>query len=212
MSQGQITSVIGATNLSSTSVDFSFDAGGRLDFASRSIGESSRIVLTQNAASDTANAITSLGINTNQAVQGDGKTSFNLHIADRSLNFQIGANQKQAIKFGVINTSAEALGLKGLDITNVESATRALGAIDKAVQTISSERSKLGSLQNRMNSTINNLTVTATNLQSTESKIRDVDVAKETVEFTRNQIMMQAGTAQLAQAKGLNQNAMQLMG
>ncbi|PCJ18724.1 MAG: hypothetical protein COB02_09820 [Candidatus Cloacimonadota bacterium] len=212
MSQGQITSVIGATNLSSTNVNFSFDAGGRLDFSSRSIGEQSRIVLTQNAASDSAASLSSFGFSANQSVQGDGKTEFNLHVADRSLNFQIGANQKQAIKFGIINTSAEALGLKGLDITNVSSATRALGAIDKAVQTISSERSKLGSLQNRMNSTINNLTVTATNLQSTESKIRDVDVAKETVEFTRNQIMMQAGTAQLAQAKGLNQNALQLLG
>ncbi|MCO4781195.1 MAG: hypothetical protein KC646_02650 [Candidatus Cloacimonetes bacterium] len=212
MSQGQITSVIGATTLSSTNVGFSFDAGGRLDFTSSSIGEESRIVLTQNSATDAANGLSSLGINVNQAVQGDGKTSFNLHVADRSLNFQIGANQKQSIKFGVINTSSEALGLKGLDITNVKSATRALGAIDKAVQAISSERSKLGSLQNRMNSTINNLTVTATNLQATESKIRDVDVAKETVDFTRNQIMMQAGTAQLAQAKGLNQNALQLLG
>ncbi|PCJ18177.1 MAG: hypothetical protein COB02_11350 [Candidatus Cloacimonadota bacterium] len=212
LSKGEITSIISNSNLSSTDIDFSFDAAGRLDFTSRSVGESSRIVLSQVASTDSSNSLNSFGFSVNQAVQGEGKTSFNLHVADRSLNFQIGANQKQAIKFGVINTSAEALGLKGLDITNVKSATRALGAIDNAVQIISSERSKLGSLQNRLNSTINNLTVTATNLQSTESKIRDVDVAKETVEFTRNQIMMQAGTAQLAQAKGLSQNALQLLG
>ncbi|PCJ18178.1 MAG: hypothetical protein COB02_11355 [Candidatus Cloacimonadota bacterium] len=212
LSKADITSIIDASNLSSTDIDFSFDAAGRLDFTSRSVGESSRIVISNVGNTDSINALNSYGFDTNQAVQGDGKTSFNLHVADRSLNFQIGANQKQAIQFGIINTSAEALGLKGLDITNVKSATRALGAIDTAVQIISSERSKLGSLQNRLNSTINNLTVTATNLQSTESKIRDVDVAKETVEFTRNQIMMQAGTAQLAQAKGLNQNALQLLG
>ena len=135
-----------------------------------------------------------------------------LHVADRSLKFQIGANKSQHLDFSVINSSAEALGLKGLDVTNVKAATRALGSIDTAVATISSERSKLGSLQNRLNSTINNLTVTATNLQSTESKIRDVDIAKETVDFTRNQILMQAGTAQLSQAKGLSQNALQLLG
>ena len=76
---------------------------------------------------------------------------------------------------------------------------------------ISSERSKLGSLQNRLNSTINNLNVTTTNLQATESKIRDVDIATETLEFTRSQIMIQAGTAQLAQAKGLSQNALSLL-
>lgn len=211
ISQAQITSIVDSSNLSSTDVGYSFDAAGRLDFHSRSVGESSRVTLTQRTSTDTSNSINSLGFSVNQSVQGAGKTSFNVHVTDRSLNFQIGANQQQAMQFGVINTSAEALGLKGLDITNVKSATRALGAIDRAVQTISSERSKLGSLQNRLTSTINNLTVTSTNLQATESKIRDVDVAKETVKFTRNQIMVQAGTAQLAQAKALSQNAMQLL-
>ncbi|PCJ18721.1 MAG: hypothetical protein COB02_09805 [Candidatus Cloacimonadota bacterium] len=212
ISQGQITSVLGATNLSSTNVNFSFDAGGRLDFTSRSIGEESRIVLTQNSASDSSASLSSLGFNVNQSVQGSGKTSFNLHVADNSLNFQIGANKGQSLQFQVANFSAESLGLKGLDITNTNSATRALGLIDAAVQKVSSERSKLGSLQNRMTSTVNNLTVTSTNLQATESKIRDVDIAKETVEFTRNQILIQAGTAQLAQAKGLGNTALQLLG
>ena len=153
---------------------------------------------TSNAAQGTI-ALAGLGIDMNTAEQGSGKTNFNLHVADRSLKFQIGANKSQHLDFSVINTSAAALGLKkGFDLTNVKAATRALGAIDEAVSRVSSERSKLGSLQNRMNSTINNLTVTATNLQSTESKIRDVDIAKETVEFSRNQILMQAGTAQLA--------------
>ncbi|PCJ18723.1 MAG: hypothetical protein COB02_09815 [Candidatus Cloacimonadota bacterium] len=211
VSQEQITSVITASNLSSTDIGFSFDAGGRLDFTSRSIGESSRIVLTQNSASDSSASLNSLGLSVNQAVQGSGDTKFKLHVTDRTLNFQIGANQSQALGFEIINTTAEALGIKGLDITNIKAATRALGRIDKAVQIISSERSKLGSLQNRLTSTINNLTVTSTNLQATESKIRDVDVAKETVNFTRNQILIQAGTAQLAQAKGLPQNALQLL-
>ena len=216
----QVTSILNDSNLSTTDVGYRFDAGNRLDFFSRSAGEGSRIVFStavtntgQTSASAVNNvAINSLGLDMGLAKQGSGKTNFNLHVADRSLKFQIGANKSQHLDFSVINSSAEALGLKGLDVTNVKAATRALGSIDTAVATISSERSKLGSLQNRLNSTINNLTVTATNLQSTESKIRDVDIAKETVDFTRNQILMQAGTAQLSQAKGLSQSALQLLG
>ena len=208
----QVTSILNQSNISTTDVAWRFDSGNRLDFYSRSAGEGSRIVMqTSNAAQGTI-ALAGLGIDMNTAEQGSGKTNFNLHVADRSLKFQIGANKSQHLDFSVINTSAAALGLEGLDLTNVKAATRALGAIDEAVSRVSSERSKLGSLQNRMNSTINNLTVTATNLQSTESKIRDVDIAKETVEFSRNQILMQAGTAQLAQARGLSQNALQLLG
>ena len=216
----QVTSILDNSNLSTTDVGYRFDSGNRLDFFSRSAGEGSRIVFSTNVANTGTTdpaavnnvALSSLGMDMGIAKQGSGKTNFNLHVADRSLKFQIGANKSQHLDFSVINSSAEALGLKGLDVTNVKAATRALGSIDTAVATISSERSKLGSLQNRLNSTINNLTVTATNLQSTESKIRDVDIAKETVDFTRNQILMQAGTAQLSQAKGLSQTALQLLG
>lgn len=223
MSRQSIAAKLDASSLGNTDVGYEFDAGGRLDFFTRSAGKDSRIVLSTQtavvttgvaptAAQSTSNMIAALGINASQSVQGSGQTQYRLHVADRSLNFQIGANENQAVKFGIINTSSRALGLSGLDVTNVRSATRALGAIDRAVNIISSERSKLGSLQNRLNSTVNNLTVTTTNLQSTESKIRDVDVAMETVEFTRNQILLQAGTGQLAQAKALPQQALQLLG
>lgn len=220
MSKQSIEAKLNASSLGNTDVGYEFDAGGRLDFYSRSAGRSSRIVLSTHSqgatpptqAQSIANGLNALGINFSQAVQGSGDTEFRVHVADRSLNFQVGANAGQAIQFGVINTSAEALGLVGLDVTNVRSATRALATVDSAVNLISSERSKLGSLQNRLNSTVNNLTVTSTNLQATESKIRDVDVAMETVMFTRNQILLQAGVAQLAQAKALPQQALQLLG
>ena len=207
----QMTSILDSSNLSTTDVSYRFDAGNRLDFFSRSAGEHSRIVMSTQTG-DGSIALSGIGIDMNTSSQGSGKTNFNLHVADRSLKFQIGANKSQHLDFSLNNSSAEALGLKGLDVTNVKAATRALGSIDSAVGTISSERAKLGSLQNRLNSTINNLTVTATNLQSTESKIRDVDIAKETVDFTRNQILMQAGTAQLSQSRGLSQTALQLLG
>jgi len=218
ISKEQVTSLFNGSNISSTDVQFSFDAGNRLDITSRSAGDASRIVLSVSGAGGATSAAqttamsNAFGINNTASVQGSGTTEFNVHVADRSLKFQIGANKSQQLDFSVINTSAQSLGLKGLDVTNVKSATAALGAIDNAVNMISSERSKLGSLQNRMTSTINNLTVTATNLQSTESKIRDVDIAVETVAFTRNQILIQAGTAQLSQSRGIQQGALQLLG
>ena len=208
----QVASLIGGSDIATTDIQYRFDNANRLDFFTKSAGEGSRIVFNTNTVAQNNIAVAKLGLDMETATQGSGKTNFNLHVADRSLKFQIGANKSQHLNFSIIDTSAAALGLTGLDMTNVKASTRALGAIDEAVARVSSERSKLGSLQNRMNSTINNLGVTATNLQSTESKIRDVDIAKETVEFSRNQILMQAGTAQLAQAKGLSQNALQLLG
>ncbi len=212
ISQSAITSIVDASTLRTTDVDFGFDVGGRLDFFSRSTGKDARVVLTTASSSQETVGRVSFGIDYGSAVQGSGTTEFNLHVTDRSLNFQVGANKSQHLNFEVVNVSSEALGIQDIDVTNIKAATRALSNIDRAVQAISSERSKLGSLQNRMTSTISNLTVTSNNLQSTESLIRDVDVAKETIAFTRNQIMIQAGTSQLAQAKAIPQNAIQLIG
>jgi flagellin len=221
MAQASVAALLDASNMKSTDIAYTFDAGGRLDFYTRSAGQDSRIIISTGVVEGTATATRSedliagrnaFGMNVSQAVQGTGKTEYNVHVADSSLTFQIGANKSQHLNFEIVNVGVEALGLVGLDMTNIDSATRALGLIDDAVQIISSERSKLGSLQNRLNSTMNNLTVTSNNLQATESLIRDVDVAQETIEFTRNQILIQAGTAQLAQARALPQNAMQLIG
>ena len=199
------------SGLDTTDVAYKFDAGNRLEFFSRSAGNSSRVVLNTTVPAQSTHLLNSFGIDFNTAAQGSGETEFNMHVTDRTLKFQIGANKSQQLGFAIVNTSAESLQLNGLDITSTRAATRALGLIDAAVNRISSERSKLGSLQNRLNSTINNLNVTSTNLQATESKIRDVDIANETLEFTRSQIMIQAGTAQLAQARGLSQNALSLL-
>jgi flagellin len=185
-----------------------------LNFYSRSAGQNSRILLSvgeDQASDDKTNGRNAFGIDFSQSAQGDGENTFRVHVSDRALNFQIGANQGQLMSFRIGNMGVDALGISGLDVTNITSATRALSDIDYAVNVVSSERSKLGSIQNRLTSTMNNLTTTATNLQATESLIRDVDIAKETVDFTRNQILMQAGTAQLAQSKNLGTTALQLL-
>lgn len=90
-------------------------------------------------------------------------------------------------------------------------ADAAINAIDDAIKAVSSERSKLGAVQNRFDHTINNLNVAVENLSASESRIRDTDMAQEMVQFTRSQILSQAGTAMLAQAKSLPQSVLQLL-
>ncbi len=213
ISKEAVTSILNGSNLNTTDVDFNIDAGNRLDIFSKSTGEASRVVLsTNNNATDQSVGRIGFGMDFETSDQGEGKTDFNVHVTDKTLRFEVGANQQQFMAFQVRSATSDALGLRGTDVTNIDAATRALGKIDDAIQAVSSERSKLGSVQNRLASTINNQTVTKANLAGFESSIRDVDLAKETVEFTRNQILSQAGTAQLAQAKALPQGGLQLLG
>jgi flagellin len=211
ISQSQLSSILDNSSLGSTAISYSFDETGNLDFVSRSPGNNSKIVFTSNNSSQTIGQ-NAFGIDFNKESQGTGKINFDLHVTDRTLQFEVGANQGQTLGFQIANASSEALGLRGLDITNIHSATKALGKIDDAISRVSSERSKLGSVQNRFGSAVNTLTSSHTQQSAFESQIRDVDIAKETVSFTRNQIMTQAATAQLAQSKGFNQGALQLLG
>jgi len=99
-----------------------------------------------------------------------------------------------------------------LDVSSHDNATAAISVIDNAIETVSSERSKMGALQNRLEHTIANLEVAAENLTAAESRIRDVDMAAEMTEFTKTQILEQAGTAMLAQANMAPQSVLQLLG
>lgn len=98
-----------------------------------------------------------------------------------------------------------------LDITSFSSATAAISKIDIAINQVSTERAKLGSFQNRLEHTINNLNTSAENLTAAESRIRDVDMAKEMMEFTKNNILSQAAQAMLAQANSQPQGVLQLL-
>lgn len=98
-----------------------------------------------------------------------------------------------------------------LDVTDAVKASAAISVIDQAVEIVSSERSKLGAMQNRLEHTIKNLDTSAENMQAAESRIRDVDMAKEMMEFTKNNILQQAATAMLAQANQAPQAVLQLL-
>ncbi|NLX91885.1 MAG: flagellin, partial [Firmicutes bacterium] len=142
----------------------------------------------------------------------DNKESTFVHLADNSMVFQIGANPLQDVGAAIGDMRAAALGVDKIIVTNREAANKAISTIDRAIQRVSSERSKMGALQNRLDHTINNLGVAAENLTAAESRIRDLDMAQEMMEFTRNNIMLQAGTAMLAQANMKPQVVLQLLG
>jgi flagellin len=129
--------------------------------------------------------------------------------------FQVGANQNQTVEVNIKAVSASDLGVDALVIGELADETTiatAIGAIDSAISTVSENRSELGAMQNRMESTIRNLSVAVENLSAAESRIRDTDMALEMVEFTRNQILSQAGTAMLAQANVVPQSVLSLLG
>ena len=141
----------------------------------------------------------------------DSPTETFVHLADRTMVLHIGANQKQDIGTGIANMSVNALGIDNVQVTNNELANEAIGKIDNAISRVSGERSKLGAIQNRLDHTINNLGVTMENLTAAESRIRDADMAKEMMEFTKLQILSQSANAMLAQANQLPQNVLQLL-
>lgn len=135
-----------------------------------------------------------------------------VHLADNTMVFHIGANPLQDVAAGIGDMRARALGVHNVQVTDRDAANRAIQQIDNAIETVSAERSKMGALQNRLDHTINNLMVASENLTAAESRIRDVDMAAEMMEFTKNQILMQAGTAMLAQANMRPQSVLQLLG
>jgi flagellin len=143
--------------------------------------------------------------------KGTGDKNFRLHVVDNTPQFQIGADQGQAMKIAISDMSAKALGVDKLDLTTVNGAQKAIGRLNKAIDIVSSERSKLGAFQNRLEYAVNNLRNTNGNLTAAESRIRDADIAKEMIEFTRNQIVSQSGTAMLAQANLIPQGVLQLL-
>mgnify|MGYP000256861410 FL=1 len=153
-----------------------------------------------NAAAGTAAAGTFIAIKAS-ASEGKGMT------------LQIGANEGQTMDFTIKNMSAKALGVDGnnIDLSTQDSAKKATTTIDSAVKLISAQRSQLGAVQNRLEHTINNLDTAAENTQTAESRIRDTDMAKEMVEYSKNNILLQAGQSMLAQANQSNQGVLSLL-
>ncbi len=149
-------------------------------------------------------------------------TEFNTQaLLDGSMNsaqIQIGANAGQNITVSIGNMKASALSLGKvsansliISITTQGNANTAITTVNTALTTVSTERAKLGAVQNRLEHTIKNLDTGAENLQASESRIRDVDMAKEMMNFTKQNILQQAAQAMLAQANQAPQGVLQLL-
>lgn len=139
-------------------------------------------------------------------------------VSGRIMQFQIGANVDQNERVYIGTMTAQALGLKGaqgteeqLGIESPDKANMAIASIDNALLTVSKQRADLGAYQNRFEMASNGIGVAAENLQAAESRIRDTDMASEMVEYTKNQILSQSGTAMLAQANSQSQNVLALL-
>lgn len=130
---------------------------------------------------------------------------------DKSITYQIGSNTAQTMSVDIGDMSSSALKVNGIKVTTQEAAEASATAIEAALRNVSSERAKLGAFQNRLEHTVNNLGATAENLTASESRIRDVDMAKEMMEFTKNNILNQAAQAMLAQANQQPQGVLQLL-
>lgn len=142
---------------------------------------------------------------------GADATVNTMNVLDNAVEFQIGANANQRTSLSINKMDAGALGVSSLILTTQAGASAALQTLDTALNTVSSERAKLGAVQNRLEHTINNLGTTSENLSASESRIRDVDMAKEMMEFTKNNILSQAAQSMLAQANQQPQSVLQLL-
>ena len=136
-----------------------------------------------------------------------------------ALTFHIGANKDQNVTLNISKMDAETLGVgtgdsksgTGIKVDTQTDANTAIETINNAIKTVATERSNLGAMQNRLEHTINNLSTSSENLSAAESRIRDVDMAKEMMEQTKNSILSQAAQAMLAQANQQPQGVLQLL-
>jgi flagellin len=150
------------------------------------------------------------------------KTTFNnvklldgsFSAADFQVGYASGDTIQVKIESGVSGEgfSKAHLGLSGVSLSSASGAAAAIDSVDKAITEVSTARASLGALQNRFEHTINNLSVTSENLTASESRIRDTDMAQEMTNFSRTQILSQAGTAMLAQANQASQGILRLLG
>ncbi|MGO8695334.1 MAG: flagellin [Rectinemataceae bacterium] len=139
------------------------------------------------------------------------------NVVTGSMWFHIGANMDQRVQVFVGTMTAKALGVRNVGDNSIisletpDGSNRAIGTLDEALKRISKQRADLGAYQNRLEHAIRGIDVGAENMQAAESRIRDTDMAKEMVDYTKNRILAQAGNAMLAQANQKNNQVMQLL-
>ena len=177
------------------------------------------IKLTQKEATDKGEFKATLNgaeAGVTSTVETAGVTQRDEELSEGKVSVQVGANANQSMSIEIGDMRAEALNIvndagKGLSVESAEDANKAITAFDAALNAVSSQRANLGAVQNRLEYTISNLDNTAENLTSAESTLRDVDMAKEMMEYSKNNILNQAAQAMISQANQQPQNVLQLL-
>jgi flagellin len=129
-----------------------------------------------------------------------------------SKNLQVGALSGQSITLNISNMNASSLGVSGVTVSSFSAAGTTMSKVQAAIDKVSTQRATLGAVQNRLEHTIANLDTTSENTSAAESRIRDTDMAKEMVSYSKNNILAQAGQSMLAQANQSNQGVLSLLG
>jgi len=135
-----------------------------------------------------------------------------VHLADNSTILQIGANEGEKMLLSMGAVDAETLGVADVRVTARESATRSITLVDRAIDRVSRQRAQIGSLTNRLGHATSALVVASENLSAADSRLRDLDYAKEMMNFVRIQILTQANMSMMSQANQLPRNVLSLLG
>ncbi len=188
-------------------------SGGTLTLSGAAGQTESQTVTAPTGFNTQAVTFNSLGVKVtlNAAIGTAASGSGTIAVGSGNLTLHVGASENETISVSINSMSLSALGLSSISISTQAGAESAISLIDSAISTVASTRGTLGGIQNRLEHTIANIGITQENVAASESRIRDVDMAAEMVSFTRNQIMVQAGTAMLAQANAVPQTVLQLL-
>ncbi len=168
-----------------------------------------------NTSSDRAAIQSEISALTTEIDRISSTTQFNtMNLLDGTFtgkNLQVGALSGQSITISIGSMNTGALSISGLAVSTFTAAGSAMDSIQAAIASVSTQRSALGAVQNRLEHTINNLDTTSENTSAAESLIRDVDMAEEMVNYSKNSILSQAGQSMLAQANQANQGVLTLL-
>lgn len=177
---------------------------GVLSLESNDVGNDSVISVTD-VSTGVDNLATSLGVE-DQSVRGAGSSSFTINVSAQSLNFQTGANQGQSSNFAFGDFSSDSLNLANFSFSDTGSRDSFLSRIDAAIERTSQTRSTIGAQSNRFQSQFNSVQTSIQNQTATESLIRDADLAKQAIQLTRDQSLLNAALFAQAQTVDLNRN------